>query len=333
MAGTGQHTIPRFFLENFVSRSTTKSQYTWLFRNNTLPIEINIKNATDRYFYGREEDGLDLAITDEEGCYSKLIQEILQSGSLDNVSKPLLQKFIVHLSIRTKHFRNSYFEHTQSLIQSSLSPILDNYEGYIQKFIRDKPEIIVESLMRRQNIPIHLWDNERPKYEMLVNDPAIAGILDGIATDKYFKDVMIRGVERLSGAINITDAKNAHIAAMNRAGISPEKRCRELDNVSWSINSYPDNSLILGDVCVWCIDSSSNMVSLAWSKYFKTIYLPLAHNKLLIGQIGEENARNELDWVNKASSGLSRDRFYSSANTSVEEELLTCMATIHFRST
>jgi hypothetical protein len=75
MAGANQHTIPRFLLNGFASRTTGKEVYVWLYRHDGIVAEVNTKGVgSERYFYGGPgEQSVDDAITEAETEYAALI--------------------------------------------------------------------------------------------------------------------------------------------------------------------------------------------------------------------------------------------------------------------
>jgi Protein of unknown function (DUF4238) len=67
MAGRRQHTIPRFLLKGFASKTAGKEVFLWLYRQDTDAIETNIKNVSaEKDFYGKAgELSVDDQITPE----------------------------------------------------------------------------------------------------------------------------------------------------------------------------------------------------------------------------------------------------------------------------
>src|SRR5688572_5806588 len=112
MAGSRQHTLPRFLLKGFASRSTGKEVYAYYFRSKLDPIEANIKNiGVERNFYGsQDEPEVDDAITALESDFATLLENLRGVPSGTDITESGIVEFVVHLTARTMHLRDSIID-------------------------------------------------------------------------------------------------------------------------------------------------------------------------------------------------------------------------------
>lgn len=144
MAGKRQHIIPRFLMKGFASRFDGDKVFTWVYRKGVPPFEGNTKNINvERYFYGKEGEELyaDGVITNlERDRFSPLVDELRnKEGSVDFLSLEIAD-FISNTIVRTKNFRNSFFEMSENISQR-----LDEYlaaSKNLEKIILNQPIFI-----------------------------------------------------------------------------------------------------------------------------------------------------------------------------------------------
>jgi hypothetical protein len=110
MAGSRQHTIPRFILKGFQSRTGGDEIFVWLYRRSSKAVETNIKNVgAGRDFYRKAGPGtLDDQITELENSYSPLLEMLrsqVRAGPVCDAGG--LPNLIAHLSTRTRFLRQS----------------------------------------------------------------------------------------------------------------------------------------------------------------------------------------------------------------------------------
>lgn len=119
MAGNRQHIIPRFLLKGFVGREKGGKLYTWVYPKNKPPSEANIRRVgVERHFYGKQgEMSVDDDITEFEGKYALLLDELRQSPGEIEIFDTRVPNLVTHLVTRTKHFRDSFRESMEFLMQ------------------------------------------------------------------------------------------------------------------------------------------------------------------------------------------------------------------------
>jgi hypothetical protein len=124
MAGVRQHILPRFLLKGFASKMDGQEAFTWVCRKGGNVFEANIKNvAVEKHFYtGPGEINVDDEITEIERGFALLLDEFRQEDHGFEVTNPGLPEFVVHLSSRTKHLRDSFIDMT-----GAMTSILSDY--------------------------------------------------------------------------------------------------------------------------------------------------------------------------------------------------------------
>jgi hypothetical protein len=148
MAGKRQHILPRFLLKGFASRVEGEKVFAWVHRKSKPAFETTIENVSvEKHFYGKEgELSADNEITDLESGYAYLIDSLRQQKHGTYISDPLISDFIAHLSIRTKHLRESFRESTEYLMDR-LSEYLGDCENG-KKLILNNPKMAKEELTK-----------------------------------------------------------------------------------------------------------------------------------------------------------------------------------------
>ena len=109
MAGINQHTIPRFLLNGFASRTREVEAYVWLYRKGNPAVEANTKKVgAERYFYGRAgELNVDEKITAVEPRHAELLTDLREHTPMSRVDDDRVPALISHLSLRTSAFREA----------------------------------------------------------------------------------------------------------------------------------------------------------------------------------------------------------------------------------
>lgn len=317
MAGANHHIIPRFFLKHFASRETSKSKYTWLIRSGADPVEINIDSATERYFYGVDDEGVDPEITKREKDYAALLDDLVFAHSKVN-STELLLEFIVHIAVRTKNTRVGFHKHAVAKYDEKSAPLLSDFSAYASKLMAEQPNLLIEAFMKQQNIEANDENKKLVSYLLGYAISRQKNILNQSAS------VAGDAIQQLRYEINDENIKQAHISALKRTNVSPDKKQKSLEGLVWRVQVFEDYSVVIGDVAVWCIDSESGYsapMPLILGRKVEFIYMPISHNKVLIGSRENLSPRFDITWINHVSVGLSEERFYSPINPLNESAL------------
>jgi hypothetical protein len=146
MSGSRQHELPRFLTNGFASRIVRKtnkddSVFVWVYRRNTEPFESNTSNVgVGGKFYDDGVVSVDDEITDLEGRFANCLNQLRESHDGSPVTNSVFLDFVVHLTSRTKHLRDSIINTGGFLTDALLSYLSENWReyfgGYFAKIVK-----------------------------------------------------------------------------------------------------------------------------------------------------------------------------------------------------
>jgi hypothetical protein len=317
MAGDRQHILPRFLLKGFASRVERKGIYTWVYSKKRGPFETNIINVgVEKYFYGGDgELNVDDDITDFEGEYAPLLDELREHKGQLEISDPKIANLITHFVVRTKHIRDSYresIEYLAELIRQYFSDfnnikraMLGNPEmirDNIEKGFIDHPELLPYKHFLMPLIPKLLFNyinNNKDELHKFCQD--------------YF-DMIIKVVPKAM--------KEGHIKGLTQS-LTPEPRVEDYKSLRWFI--YNSNELlILGDIgCLIEVEGERRFKSMnVEDDVVKNIFLPIAKRQILIGTSLSAITRVNINNLNEMIAKCSREFFISSEYCPVKQSLV-----------
>ncbi|WP_017314601.1 DUF4238 domain-containing protein [Mastigocladopsis repens] len=293
MSGVRHHILPRFLLKGFASRSKREQVFTWQYRKEEKPFEINIINVSVvKHFYGSEgEANADPEITKLEVKYSVLIDGLRQrshQGEVVEVNESRIADFIAHLVIRTKHLRESLYESTDNLLLE--------FHKCFSNFNNIKKVILNKLKLEKPNTLLQLLLSKGPNF------------LDEreLELKTIFESLILIINNELPKVVRET---HNQALAENPA---PEIRANIYRELQWFV--YKSNiPLILGDTgCLFEISGSRRFKSFHDKEdKIKNVFLPIASNLLLIGTNSEISQIN-LKAINEAIAKCSREFFVCS---------------------
>jgi hypothetical protein len=320
MAAIRQHILPRFLLKGFASRIQGKEIYTWVYARERKPFQTNIINiGVEKYFYGGDgELSADEVITDFEGEYAPLLDELMAYKETVEISDLRIPNFITHLVIRTKHIRDSFRESTEylaELIRQYFSDfnnikkaMLGNPEmirDNIEKGFRDHPELLPYKHFLMPLLPKILFNYiNNNKGELL----------------KFCQDYfdMIKKVVPKA-------MKEGHIKGLTQS-LTPEARVEDYNSLRWFI--YNSNELlILGDIgCLIEVEGERRFKFMnVEDDVIKNIFLPISKRQILIGTSLSAITRVYINILNETIAKCSREFFISSEYCPVKQSLVNLL--------
>lgn len=334
MSGKNQHFIPQFLQRGFIyveevnkgfgkpAKPTKQKQaQVWIFEKENQPYITNTKNkGVERFFYGLEGSKLDKTITDAEIKYSKTVNLLREKTSTTSVNYPLIPELVIHLSVRTKHFRDSVedlsgsslnmiqkiFNSPEDLSQIWLNDLQKNPDNFI-----DKLDERISSLPSVQQIEI--------KEKIKKNPNIIIELINSfLASMPSTHEAFMQGISSVKNELpNIS--KNAHVKYLAES-VTPEKRVEQLRTLNWFLSVQPLGSYILGDAGSLYSSSNNQYQSiLAVDEDLQYILLPISSQHLLVGSTADSLIRNpDVEIINQFSAALSKNFFIASQNTERE---------------
>lgn len=324
MSGKLQHYLPQFLLRGFSSRNTTKEQFCWVYRRNSVPFEPNIKGiGAENYFYGKSDSGsTDEKVTNEETELGELLSFLRVCELEGPLKNSNISELLTHLSLRTKHLRstftdaarvvlNRFEEKTQDhewIKQQAINEYEKDPKGYIKKAIQD-----LEKKQARK-----LTMNER----FLATNALKARIVPSAqALDADDVRPLRHAIKHLGATLSDV-SKEGHNKALLKS-TSPEQRVKRLKTLSWQVHEFGEHELILGDMGPWAVETGvSTPIELAWTdSELASVVLPISHSRALVGVVELSTFKMSARELNNISASLSSEFFISSANSESREML------------
>lgn len=300
------HYVPQLLLKGFACRTEGKESYVCVFRKGGTSFTTNTKNvAAQRDFYGNEK--IESVLSSWEGQFAELVRDLRQGLSTPD-DKPLVDRFVAHSLIRTKTFRDGVHVVGKTGMEKAFSEFLN-------------PDLAP--------LLLHKLAND------IINGPEIGDMLRGLRPEmRPYAQAEIR--KRLE-SLNMCEAlprmivqslptidTASSVQSAQRQVLEDEKhlerRIRDLEHFIWSIEMYPPNSLVSGDIGPLTKGNDST----EWGRIFcgtpQLIWFPLSHNCLLKGQVNEIADQVNAEEVNLISVENSAEFFVASQRTTREEE-------------
>jgi hypothetical protein len=311
MAGTRHHTVPKFLLKGFASRTEGNKVFTWMYRKEGKPREISTKDiGVEEHFYGRKgETNADDEITLlETSLYAPLLEKLRkkspQSGVVEVDERLLIADLISHLSTRTRNFRKSVYESTDYLIAA-----LDNYfadfsniENFLLKYpAQSQKHLRLKSLLGSNT---NFLDSKKTKIKT--------------SLESFFTSIK----SELPRII-----KESHNTTLKEMPVS-KIRAAAYGQMRWFLFSYNEPSVILGDSgCLFEIAEAKNYKIFNDKKdTLKQAFLPIASNKVLIGTVSG-NPKLDRKKLNQAIAKCSEGFFVYSKNSERMTKLIPVIGT------
>lgn len=338
MAGNNQHFLPRFMQKGFASNSASRKRVqVWYFEKGKAPEEKNTKQIGEEFsFYGEPGAGsLDDVITKKEDLFAKKIDRIREEQCVPPDDVQYIAEFVYAMALRTVSAREKFTE-----LISSFRPRLekvtqaDQIRDLLSKGARpDNPlfrKILTEEIKKQRPGANHSQIRRLRKLTgkqlatSLRKEAASIGKKEAEGWDSFFKYVRWDKFAEQQG-------KKAQMDTLTRVHSSPPSEqltlLKSFTDLKWTVESFPQGSLILGDVAVIRLsDDSSFDPPILGSGKGNSILLPLSHSLLLIGSKKQKETLPPLELINRSSAELSLRFFISRKNSEKEAAYLRYLA-------
>jgi hypothetical protein len=323
MAGSRHHILPRFLLKGFASKVIPRANrqddvFVWVYRKEGKAFESKTTNVGfETHFYGKEgELNVDDEITAIESEFAILLDQLRKQDDGYKVSDYKLLEFITHLTVRTKHLRDTIIDTSSFLFDNLFGYFSDyrNWKAYCLEYFKRHPEVIKDQLekvlqniqasaykkaMMRQRVKrmpieriVELMDNDQPEYELL------------------FQFLRVKFTEDLQDIV-----KQAHIKSLLKNLVS-EPRVEHYRQLHWYLHRSSE-PLILGDVgCLFELEGQNRFKSLGGTEdVIKNVYLPISSDCMVIGTSLSKAPQIDFTAINEAAAKCSRDYFVCSTSS------------------
>lgn len=316
------HTIPRMLLKRFASRSTGDEHYVWQFRRGTEPFETNIKNSsTITDFYGEPSNGVEDSLSVIESRQSDVLNKILSGDDPHDVEDEL-RSLVWSLTIRTANIRSNFgdmFSHglAEMIAQANDDTIKQWLPRRMDKEFDTAIEDLFEKLPPVQARALRISLERRPALRaklrqyvgICLDHTDVAGTIQAVLTgvrsqmdlEKITSDAHVQSLERLPTIGHVPDTFRP---------------------ANWQLIRAAPQSVIIGDgACFAVQDSEEAAHLLRYAKDWSEIYLPIAHDAVLVASRSTKPELYSLDEINRASASLSYDQFFAARSTDHERFL------------
>lgn len=294
MAGVRHHTHPRFLLKGFATRVEGAKAFAWVYWRGREPREWSLRDiAVGKHFYGREgELNADPAITDQEAELAVLVDDLRIRPDGTEIVNPAVTSLVAHLSVRTKHLRDSILESSESLLPHIERYLLD---------LRNIQPLVLEHLTRSDAF----WGQNRSR-KRFAERQAPKAMRQHRAQLRTARAAFMAHVKSVLPAA----IRNGHIKALASTPV-PEPRVEHYRSLRWFVRHSPV-PLILGDVgCLFEVSGPERYRSLPGKDdRVEVVSLPLSSDRMLVGA----SAAPELDFeaLTEVHAKYSRDFFVCS---------------------
>jgi hypothetical protein len=324
MAGVRHHVLPRFLLKGFASKIVPRGVkqdevFAWVYRKGAAkPFEANIiKVGVEKHFYGKEGDlNVDDEITDVEGDFAASVNALRKRDDGYKVTDDRVIEFIVHLTSRTKHLRDSFIDAGEFLADRLFGYFSDygNWKAWCVEHLKRHPEVMKNALDEAiPKLPLSAY--KKAMVRQRIKKMPIERIMEGMDKEQSQYEFMFEflRLELLKGMQGI--AKQGHIKALLKDLVS-EPRLEHYRRLHWYLRKS-NVPLILGDVgCLFEIEGEDKYKSLAGvSEEIRNVYLPLSSDLMVVGTPSPEAPSIDFAAINEAVTKCSRDFFVCSVST------------------
>lgn len=304
-----QHYIPRMLLKRFASRSKKSNRFILCIGKSGKHFESSInKVGVSTWFYGKEGD-VENFLSDMESRASSALDDILLKNYNPNAHLDSLIPFLWLMHWRTLSIREAAADVGSNLFASLGQAMFGGENSEIMD------SLIIQGIHEElKNIPPEL----RKTAETFFLSPAgRSKMLDALhsvafpAMGETWSDVC----DRESGRLKETIGKSLIEAVRKMIGTGkthPDNFAPSRLRVQWDA----PGSFILGDSCTFCVSANGEVfgVARATDKEWAEIYLPIAHNCVLVAERGNTGPLKKLSTqeINEQSSKLSTECLFAS---------------------
>jgi hypothetical protein len=336
MAGKRQHILPRFLQRGFASNIVSKPNgretvFTWYYLKGLEPCEITTENVgLEKHFYGKAgELSVDNDITDLEDMFAPVIRELRAKHGGYQISDSILADFVGHLSIRTKHVRDSFID-VAEIFTDTLFRFLANHQNFrwwMLEYHKRHPEVMRKMLdeqFKKMGVPRF---QRRLALESLTSEKRLEFISAVIDRDQseYESTFMTLRSELLQKIPSLT--KDGHIKALAKSLIAAP-RAEDYRALNWFVCNSPE-PLILGDVgCLFEVAGPKQYMTITGKDdELKAVYLPISCDRLVVGTASPTAPPINFDEINRALAEHSRDYFICREDSQKGRELQKLLGT------
>jgi Protein of unknown function (DUF4238) len=287
MAGKRQHFIPQFIQSGFASHVSGDEIYTWVYRKEAKPFNTNIINVgVEGYFYSQDGDNqVDEEITEAEMSRFALLINTLRNSKGEVTVDPIeIAELIVHLEVRTRHFRQTILN-TIEYLYGMMFKFLDDRHAF-GNYLRKRLPVLMKHQFNKElksqysKISAELLETLLIETQPLIEqqiESYLESLLDNLSTTtEQIKTVLLPILKDLN--------KAGHIKALKKS-IAPLEKIRWYQNLQFYVLPSLSTNIPLGDsVLVFQVEGEGQFKPFTEKDdRIEAIYLPLSPNLVLVG--------------------------------------------------
>jgi hypothetical protein len=228
--------------------------------------------------------------------------------------KPLIAEFVSHLLVRTNNLRQGMVQMGRAMGEGMLEQFErvqpgSQFHDVIQKGITssETQETIEREL---EKVPENMRPIVRTVLEENLHSPLILDHLRTIAR---------RALPMVDFPGAVQNAQAMVLEEDNRV----KERAKQFEPFTWQLFDYEPNALVLGDHGPFGLDTERKvMKNLIFFDRIAEVYLPISHQRLLVGNLDGETLKPDADRLNTNSAELSREFFVARSNSIRERNYL-----------
>ncbi len=328
MAGSRHHQIPQLLMRGFASRTIPKKKgdtvFVWVHRKNAAPFECStVDVGVEKKFYSDETVSVDGAITELEGPFAECLNKLRRCADGFRVTDSTFLEFVVHMTSRTKHVRDSFTNSMGVLSDELFSYLSENWREYFGRYFAKNRDVI------RNELKESLMKNNASSVQRVIANQ----LLNSLTADKMVRIIettdnydlwfpLMR--EYLSAQLNDL-VKQAHIKSL-LTSLVPEPRVEHFQEFHWYVRRSSE-TLILGDVCCsFQIDSKFTSLG-GVQENIQSIHVPISSDCVIVASLTDELPSINPGALNEVSAKISREYFVTKERSPEMSRLQTLIGT------
>lgn len=322
MAGSRHHILPRFLLKGFASKTKPKggkqnTVFVWVCRKGQNAFECSTSNiGLETHFYGKAgELSADDAITAIEPEFARSIDDLRHRDDGYQVSDEKVLQFIVHLTARTKHLRDTLIDSFGFVLNNILDYFSDpdHWRDWCVEHLRRHPEVIKNALddaLAKFPVSAHKKAMARQKVKRIPIERLVDMMNDDTAFEFLFPALKTKFADEMHDI-----GKQGHIKMLLKNLVS-EQRVEHYKRLNWYVRRSPEQ-LILGDVgCLFELRGERRFKSLGGTEdEIENVFLPIASHCMIVGTTRTDVPVVDFGLINEAVATCSREFFVSARSS------------------
>jgi hypothetical protein len=314
----------RGFSSRIIPKKKGDTVFVWMYRKNAAPREVrSVDVGVEDKFFQHGELNVDPEITDIERRFAACLNELRRCADGYRFTDLTFLEFVVHLTSRTKHVRDSFIIGGGFLVDGLFGYLVDNWREYFQRyFAKNRREIAsrLEKHAHKENATPY----EKAIARRLVYSLSSKQMVRLIEQTNNYDLVLPLLRDHIEGQLNDL-VKQAHIKALLDNLVS-EPRIEQFQKFRWYVRRTTE-PLILGDVC--CLfDIDSRFKSLGGTKdNVQKIYVPISSDCVIVANATDELPTINPLQLNEASARVSRNYFVAQEPSSENIRLQALLGT------